>query len=483
VEQVDVMIVGAGLSGIGAACHLQKSCPGKSWAILEARGAIGGTWDLFRYPGVRSDSDMFTLGYSFRPWSGPRAIVDGATILEYVRSTAREHGVDRGIRFGRRVLSASWSSRDAAWTVEAERAESGERERFVCRFLFLCSGYYRYDAGYTPAFRGAERFRGRIVHPQAWPEDLDYTGSRVVVVGSGATAVTLIPAMAERAAHVTMLQRSPTYILPLPGADALAGALGTFLPAGWSYRLTRGKNVLLTLLIYWPARRRPEQVKRLLQRMVRKELGPGYDIDTHFSPRYEPWDQRLCLAPDGDLFQAIRRGRASVVTDGIDVFTETGIRLSSGRELPADLIVTATGLNLLPLGGVRFSVDGQEVDLSETLAYRGMMLGGVPNLAFAVGYTNASWTLKSELACQRVCRLLNYMDRRGYRWCMPAEEDPPGKRAPLFDLTAGYVLRSIDRFPKQGARAPWRVDQNYLRDVWSMRAARIDDGILRFSRA
>jgi monooxygenase len=480
-EHFDVLVVGAGLSGIGAAHHLEERLPWKSYAILESREAIGGTWDLFRYPGIRSDSDMHTLGYRFRPWTGEKAIADGPSILEYVRGTARERGIDRRVRFGRRVVAARWSSPEARWTVEAERIETGEAETFTCGFLWNCSGYYRYDRGYTPEFTGVERFAGPVVHPQHWPAELDYDGKRVVVIGSGATAVTLVPAMAERAAHVTMLQRSPSYIASLPAEDPIARGLRRFLPRRAVYAIVRWKNVLIQSAIYQLSRRRPDAVKRLIRRGVERALPPGYDIDTHFTPSYNPWDQRMCLVPDGDLFRAISAGEASVVTDRIETFTETGLKLESGVELDADVIVTATGLDLLFLGGMELSVDGEAVDLPQTMAYKGMMLGGVPNFAFTVGYTNASWTLKADLVSEFVCRLLIHMDAGGHSSCVP-ELDPSVAEAPLLDFNSGYVLRALDRFPKQGASEPWRLRQNYLLDICSIRRGAIDDGTLRFSR-
>jgi cation diffusion facilitator CzcD-associated flavoprotein CzcO len=480
-EHVDVLIVGAGLSGIGAGYHLLDKCPGKSFAILEARDSLGGTWDLFRYPGIRSDSDMYTLGYAFRPWPDAKAIADGPSILRYVRQTAIDHGIDRRIRFGHRVMRAEWSTAEARWTVEATRTDTQETVRLTCGFLLMCSGYYRYDEGYTPGFEGIGSFAGRIVHPQQWTDDIDYEGQRVVVIGSGATAVTLVPAMAPRAAHVTMLQRSPSYVVSLPAEDPIATVLGRILPAKIVYPIVRWKNVLLTMLSFELSRRRPRVMKALIRKALERRLPPGYDIDTHFRPRYDPWDQRLCLVPDDDLFKAIGEGRASVVTDRIETFTEKGLRLASGAELEADLIVTATGLNLLPLGGVALSVDGDDVELAEKLSYKGMMLNGVPNLAFAVGYTNASWTLKCDLTCGYVCRLLNHMDRQGYRVCTPHNRDPSITEEPFIDFSSGYVLRSIDQFPRQGSRPPWRLYQNYARDIFMLRFGAVEDGAMEFS--
>jgi monooxygenase len=479
-EHVDILIVGAGLSGIGAAHHIQASFPGKTYAIFEARDTIGGTWDLFRYPGVRSDSDMHTLGYRFRPWTHAKAIADGPAILDYIRETADEAGIGKHIRFGHRVRRAAWSSARARWTVEA--AHGGQSVTITCGFLLLCSGYYSYEEGYNPPFPGRAEFRGLVVHPQHWPEGLDYAGKRVVVIGSGATAVTLVPAMAKTAAHVTMLQRSPTYILSLPSEDAIASRLRGLLGPRRAYTVTRWKNIVLATAIYQLSRRRPDLVRGLIRKLAVRQLPAGYDVDTHFNPRYSPWDQRLCLVPDGDLFKAISSGRASVVTDRIAAFTQHGLRLESGAELEADIVVTATGLALLALGGIGLSTDGRPVRLPETMAYKGMMLSGVPNFAFTIGYTNASWTLKADLVSEFVCRLLAYLDSHGYDQCVPVNDDPTVTGRPLLDFSAGYVLRAIDQFPRAGSRAPWRLGMSYAHDVLTLRHGKIDDGTMRFSR-
>ena len=480
-QHFDVLIVGAGLSGVGAGYHLQKNCPDRTYGILEARDSIGGTWDLFRYPGIRSDSDMYTLGYSFRPWTNAKAIADGPSILKYVRDTARDFGIDQRIRFNHRVTRASWSSQDAQWIVEAERGPERETVRYTCSFLFMCSGYYRYSDGYTPEFAGVDRFKGRLVHPQKWTEDIEYAGKRVVVIGSGATAVTLVPELAKDAAHVVMLQRSPTYIVSLPAEDRIANFLRKHLPAKAAYGLTRWKNVLLGMLFYRLCRSRPDLAKRLILRGVRKELGPDFDVEAHFTPRYNPWDQRLCLVPNGDLFAALKERRASVVTDHIETFTEKGLKLRSGRELEADLIVTATGLNLVVLGGLQISVDGTPVDLARTLTYKGMMYSDVPNLASAFGYTNASWTLKCDLTCEYVCRLLNHMEEHGLRQCTPRRTDPSITEEPWIDFSSGYVQRALDKFPKQGSKAPWRLHQNYALDIMALKFGAIDDAAIEFA--
>lgn len=480
-EHLDVLVVGAGISGIGAGYHLQTHCPDRTFAILEARDTLGGTWDLFRYPGIRSDSDMYTLGYSFRPWTGDKAIADGASILAYLRETAAEYGIDRKIRYGCRVRAASWSTLDSRWTVEVEDTKTGDVSHSTCKFLYVCGGYYRYDEGYTPELPGRERFTGRIVHPQKWTEDIEYAGKKVVVIGSGATAVTLVPNLAKAAAHVTMLQRSPTYIISLPGRDARAAWLRAHLPARLAYAFTRWKNVILSLLFYRFCRRFPDLARNLVLHGVRRALGTDFDVAPHFTPTYAPWDQRLCLVPDGDLFASIRDGKVTVVTDHIDTFTERGIRLRSGNEIEADLVVTATGLVLQPMGGLTATVDGEPFDASKALTYKGFMCSDLPNLAFAVGYTNASWTLKCDLTSEFVCRVLNHMRKSGYTQCVPRRNDPMVTEQPLIDFSSGYVQRSIAAFPKQGSIAPWRLYQNYPLDLFALRYAPLEDGVLQFS--
>jgi cation diffusion facilitator CzcD-associated flavoprotein CzcO len=480
-EILDVAIVGAGLSGIGTACHLLERRPGTSFALLEARAALGGTWDLFRFPGVRSDSDMFTLGYGFRPWKGREAIADGASILAYLRETARERGVEPHIRLGQRLRRASWSSADALWTLELE----GGARPVRCRFLSMCSGYYRYDRGHAPEFEGAGRFRGRIVHPQHWPEDLDWTDRRVAVIGSGATAITLVPALARDAAHVTMVQRSPSWILSLPGVDALANRLRRFLPEALVYRIVRWRNARLQLWLYRQARSRPARIRSLLLREVRRQLGPDFDVATHFTPRYEPWDQRLCVIPDGDLFRAIREGRASVATGQVARFTESGLELESGERIDADVVVTATGLELELLGGAEFLVDGARVAFGETFTYKGLMFSGVPNLVQTFGYINASWTLRADLTAEWTCRLLDELERRGARSVTPRlrSQDREMSARPWVDgFTPNYLQRALHRFPRQGDRAPWLNPQDYDRDRALLRRAPLADDVLAFER-
>jgi cation diffusion facilitator CzcD-associated flavoprotein CzcO len=477
----DVIIVGAGLSGIGVAYHLQRDCPKKSFLILEGREALGGTWDLFRYPGIRSDSDMHTLGYRFRPWRGEKAIADGPSILDYLNDTAREYGIDRKIRFQHKVKRASWSSTDARWTLDVEGPD-GRQVTYSCSFLQMCSGYYDYDTGYMPGWPGMERFKGEIVHPQKWPEDLDYTNKRVVVIGSGATAVTLVPAMTDKAAHVTMLQRSPTYIVARPAKDPIANWLYAKLPEGLAHTAARWKNILLSMYFYNAARKNPEGAKQRIIGMAKAELGPAIDMAKHFTPHYNPWDQRLCLVPDGDLFKAIRAGKAAVATEEIETFTETGLKLRSGEELPADIIVTATGLVMRLMGGMQLVVDGKIVNPGTTLSYKGMMFSDVPNLASTFGYTNASWTLKADLTAEYLCRILNKMDRGGYAYCTPHNTDPTVTPDATPPLSSGYMQRGKDVMPKQGSKRPWKLYQNYAKDMLALRFGAIDDGTLVFSK-
>ncbi len=477
---VDVLIVGAGLSGIGFAWNLQKHCPGKSYVILEARGALGGTWDLFRYPGIRSDSDMHTLGFNFRPWRGEKAIADGPSILAYLNETATENGIDRKIRYGHKVVRAAWSSQDALWTVDVQNSD-GAIQQWTASFVQMCSGYYDYDGGYMPGWPGMERFTGKILHPQAWPEDLDYSGARVVVIGSGATAVTLVPAMTDRAAHVTMLQRSPTFIVARPARDVIANWLHGKLPAGLAHGLTRWKNVLLQMYFYGRARKYPERAKQFLIKLAQEAVGPSVDVK-HLTPNYYPWDQRLCLVPDGDLFTAIRDGKADIVTDEIESFTEGGLKLKSGAELKADIIVTATGLRLKPAGGVVVTVDGRAVEFGKTMNYRGVMFSDVPNMGSTFGYTNASWTLKADLTAEYLCRLLNHMDRNGFAAVTPHNTDPTVVPDLAPPLASGYFQRGLAVMPKQGSKAPWKLYQNYARDLMSLRFGKLDDGALVFTK-
>jgi monooxygenase len=474
---VDVLIVGAGLSGIGAACRLQSDVPGATYAILEARAASGGTWDLFRFPGVRSDSDMFTLGYPFRPWSKPQAIAAGGDILRYLRDTAAEYGVDRQVSFHSRVVAADWCSDAARWTVRVEDTRTGARSERTCGFLYLCPGYYRYDEGYTPDWPGQRSFQGTIVHPQQWPDDLDLTGKRVVLIGSGATAATILPAIADSAAHVTMLQRSPSFVLSMPNHDPIADLLRKVLPERRAFAAVRWKNARMATVIYNFCRRHPARARTILQNSAARQLPDGYDIATHFTPAYEPWDQRMCLVPDGDFFAAIKAGKAEVVTDHIEEFTPGGLRLRSGAEVPADVIITATGLNLLPLGGIDMAMDGRPVSVREHVAYKAMMLDGIPNLAFAIGYTNASWTLKVDMVACYVARMMRFMRERGYATVTPRVPASGLRTSPLIDMTSGYFERSRHLLPLQGDRAPWRVRQHYFKDAALYRGAVDRDGL------
>jgi cation diffusion facilitator CzcD-associated flavoprotein CzcO len=481
VQQVDVLIVGAGISGIGAAYYLQQSHPDRTYAILEARGATGGTWDLFRYPGIRSDSDLHTFGYEFKPWRDEHAIATADKILAYLRQTASENGINEKIRFHHKVLGAAWSSADARWTVDVENSETQELVQFSANWIFMAGGYYRYDRGFTPEFEGRDRFAGQIVHPQQWPEDLDYTGKKVVVIGSGATAVTLIPAMAGTAAHVTMLQRSPTYVMSVPSKDVFANTAKKILGDKRGYALSRRKNILKQRGVYTFCQTFPTAAKKLIRHLNAKDLPEGYPVDEHFNPDYNPWDQRLCAVPDGDLFKVLGTGKASVVTDRIATFTESGIQLESGKHLDADIIVTATGLDLQMFGGVSLSVDGSPVDVADTFAFKGMMLSGVPNFAFAVGYTNSSWTLKIGLLCEHFCRLLTHMDTHGYDTVAPEVSGPAMEARPLLDFSAGYVQRALHLLPKQGDGGPWTMSMSYESDVKALRKGPVTDPHLRFA--
>ncbi|MBM4469079.1 FAD-dependent oxidoreductase [Rhodococcus hoagii] len=482
-RHVDVLVVGAGLSGIGVAARLRREHPERTLAILESRAASGGTWDLFRYPGIRSDSDVQTYGYDFKPWKGRKALAPAADILGYIRETAREYDLDRHIHYHHRVIRADWSRSDARWTVVAQIGDTDETATFTTNWLFCASGYYNYDRGYTPQLPGVERFAGQLVHPQHWPEDLDYVGKQVVVIGSGATAVTLIPAMADATGHVTMLQRSPSYIIPLPAEDALSSVFRRVLGDERGYRLTRKKNIAQNVWIYELCQRFPRQARAVIRWLNKRLLPSGFDVDTHFNPRYDPWDQRLCVVPGGDLFATIRKGKASVVTDRIETFTETGIALESGRHLDADIVVTATGLDLLALGGVELRLDGEPVDITERLAFKGTMLSDIPNFSFAVGYTNAPWTLKVDLVAEFLCRVLTEMDRRGADVAVAENREEGMDTRPLLDFAAGYVQRSLDLWPQAGTKDPWNLQMDYYKDVAVLRDTPVDDGTLTFAAA
>jgi cation diffusion facilitator CzcD-associated flavoprotein CzcO len=484
-EHVDVVVVGAGLSGIGAAYHLQTMSPDRSYVILEGRDGLGGTWDLFKYPGIRSDSDMHTLGFSFKPWTEAKSIADGPSILQYLKQTVAQFGIEKNIRYGQLVTQAQWSTDDAQWTVTSTNKATGASSIVTCSFLFMCSGYYSYKKGHTPEFTGRERFKGTVVHPQAWPTDLDYAGKRVVVIGSGATAVTIVPSMADKAAHVTMLQRSPTYMVSRPDHDVMANRLRKVLPPKMAYSLTRFKNTWRQQLVYNKTRTDPDKVKQLLLGGIKMELGADYDIAKHFTPAYNPWDQRLCLVPNGDFFKSMREGKASVVTDQITSFTETGIQLASGEHLDADIIITATGLELVTLGEMDFFVDGNPVDFAKTWTYKGFAYSDIPNLASTFGYINASWTLRSDLTAEYVCRLLNHMRKKGDAQCTPRlrEQDRNMKERPWIDgFSSGYMQRMMHRMPRQGDHEPWINPQNYRRDKKMFKHSPIDDGVMQFSK-
>jgi monooxygenase len=479
-ESIDVLIIGAGLAGIGGACQLRRNCPDRSFMVLESRAASGGTWDLFRYPGFRSDSDMYTYSYGFKPWKDKSTIADGHKILSYIREAAAEYDVEQHIRYQHKVVAADWSSADNRWLVTAELGD-GKQVTISCKFMLNCCGYYDYEQGYTPEFAGIDDFSGEVVHSQHWPEDLDYQGKRVVVIGSGATAVTLVPAMAKDTSSLVMLQRTPTYIASLPSEDPMAKKLRKWLPNSWAFRLTRWKKVLFQMYIYKLSRSKPQELKKFLLGGVKKALGPDYDVATHFTPDYNPWDQRLCAVPDGDLFTAIREGHAEVVTDHIDQFNGDGIQLKSGKQLDADIVILATGLNLKFAGGIKHSFDGKVLDIAEHYIYRGMMFSGMPNMAFTVGYTNSSWTLKTDLTGKYVCRLLNKMARGGYTTVTPQIKGDLGE-VPMLDFDAGYVLRAREMMPKNGDRLPWQNYQNYIRDFIGLRLGRLNDDELEFTK-
>ena len=484
-EHVDVVVVGAGLSGIGAGYHLQTMSPDRSYVILEGRDGLGGTWDLFKYPGIRSDSDMHTLGFSFKPWTEAKSIADGPSILQYLKQTVAQFGIDKHIRYGQLVTQAQWSTADAQWTVTSTNKATGVSNIITCSFLFMCSGYYSYKKGHTPEFAGREKFKGLVIHPQEWPTDLDYAGKRVVVIGSGATAVTIVPSMSDKAAHVTMLQRSPTYMVSRPDHDVLANRLRKVLPPKMAYNLTRFKNTWRQQLVYNKTRTDPNKVKQLLLGGIQLELGADYDIAKHFTPNYNPWDQRLCLVPNGDFFKSMREGKASVVTDHITSFTKTGIQLASGEHLDADIIITATGLELVTLGEMDFFVDGNQVDFAKTWTYKGFAYSDIPNMASTFGYINASWTLRSDLTAEYVCRLLNHMRKKGVAQCTPRlrEQDRNMKERPWIDgFSSGYMQRMMHRMPRQGDHEPWINPQNYRRDKKMFKHSPIDDGVMQFSK-
>lgn len=477
----DVLIVGAGLSGIGAAVHLLKRSPGRTYQILEMRDAMGGTWDLFKYPGIRSDSDMHTLGFNFKPWKAQKAIADGPAIRDYIHETADEHGINPNIRYGYKVVSAAWDSAAAQWTVEVKVKGKKQKQKLTCNWLHMCAGYYKYDKGYTPEFEGRDEFKGDVIHPQHWPEDYDYSGKKVVVIGSGATAMTLVPAMTDKAEHVTMLQRSPTYVVSRPAEDKFANGLRKVLPGMMAYGITRWRNVLFQLFFYNRTRTKPDKVKEKLLEMTREQLD-AETVEKHFTPTYNPWDQRLCLVPDGDLFTALNDKKASVVTDHIDRFTETGIKLKSGDEIDADLIVTATGLDLQFIGGAELTVDGEQQNVHDLLNYRGAMVSNIPNMTAVFGYTNASWTLRADLTSEYLCKVLNHLERENFVEARPVA-DGVEPASDFLDFSSGYVQRAMERFPQQGKEAPWLITQNYARDIFLMRHGKLDDGALIFRRA
>ncbi len=474
-EYTDIIIIGAGLSGIGTAYQLQNKCPNKSYIILEARDAIGGTWDLFKYPGIRSDSDMFTLGYSFKPWKGDKIIADGASILQYIKETAAENGIDQRIRFDHKVVNASWDSKENLWTLEIANGK-----KYTCNFMITCSGYYNYDEGYMPDFKGLSSYKGKVIHPQKWDTSLNYDNKKIIVIGSGATAVTLVPTLAEKAAKVTMLQRSPSYIMSIPAKDMIATGMQKILPSKLAYFVSRWKNISLGMFLYNSCKKWPVFWKKLLMNGVRRKIGDTVDVDKHFNPSYNPWTQRLCLVPDDDLFEALKSGKAEVVTDHIEHFTENGIQLKSGNELEADIVVSATGLKILFLGGMNINIDGKVLNPADLICYRGMMFNDIPNFVVVVGYTNASWTLKSDLTAEYICRLINEMDKTGTEKCYPTLNNEPIETEPILDFNSGYVLRALDSIPKQGTKRPWKLFQNYILDLFNFRYSSINDDVMKF---
>ena len=475
----DVIVVGAGLSGIGAAHYLQTDCPNKTYALLEMRDTIGGTWDLFRYPGIRSDSDMYTLGYAFRPWTSPKAIADGGSILKYIRDTAKEEGIEKNIRYNHKIISSKWSSKKKLWTVDVERTDTKKIIQFTCNFLLMCSGYYNYEHGYTPNFKGADQFKGQIIHPQKWTADIDYTNKKVIVIGSGATAVTLVPELSKKAEKVIMLQRSPSYIASAPSEDKIANFSRKILPSKIAYSLSRWRKVITGLFFYNLAKKKPHWVKKAIKNGTQKALGKDYNVKKHFTPKYNPWEERFCLVPDGDLFIALKKGKAEIVTDHIEQFTETGILLKSGETLKADIIVTATGLDMKFMADLKVTIDDKKINAKDLYVYRGTMLSNVPNLALITGYTNASWTLKSDLTSQFVCRLINHMDKTNTREVVP-ELNEHLDDIPLIDFSSGYIERAKGKLPKQGTKKPWKLNQNYAKDIVNFRYAKLDDDVLKF---
>jgi monooxygenase len=483
-EHLDVLIIGAGISGLGAAVHLKQNCPTKSYAILESRPNIGGTWDLFKYPGIRSDSDMYTLGFRFKPWTSRKAIADGPAIMNYLRETVAEFDLKSKIRHHHRITRASWDSITARWTVEGTQGPDNAPLKMTCNMLFSCTGYYDYAKGYTPDFPGAESFKGRTIHPQHWPENLDLAGKRAIVIGSGATAVTLVPAMIDQgAAHVSMLQRTPTYMFARPSEDKVALTLQKLLPHKLAYRLTRWRNVLMQQFMFKYLRKNPAKGAEKLINSVKAELGPDYDVKTHFTPPYNPWDQRICLVPDSDMFRVIRDGKADIVTDHIDRFTENGILLKSGTALEADIIVTATGLNMQIMSGLELFVDGRREHIGDHVLYKGIMFSNMPNILMWFGYTNASWTLKADLTSEYACRLINHMDATGTAVVTPVLADHNMELEGFVpDFTSGYFARAAAGLPKQGAEFPWKLFQNYIKDVKLLRKGDLEDGVLTFAK-